>query len=193
MTSESAKYERVVIDNLKKLSNNDYSGDLLSTDDCLKLLTALRMRSASHLPRTLASCEKMSQSITCYFAKNLQDACERIGKRNSPHVLTVSHKGDSKSKEDIKDFNWNGLLFEIINKIPFFMKCLLAVILPANPEEKEIRDARYRLSVAFAILLQGRCREASGVQRLITNILKESSAQPKVGLCVYNIFVFHFQ
>jgi hypothetical protein len=83
---------------------------------------------------------------------------------------------------NLKMFDWNELLTEIVNKAPYFAKFAIAMML--KPEDwlnvEKLEGVKYRICVVYAILMQGRMRELSRVQRIISMLLLDSVCEEKV-------------
>jgi hypothetical protein len=114
------------------------------------------------------------------IAKALSLHTGTLTKRKHGYVSYLMDKDFS----HMKSFNWDYLLQEILDKAPYFAKFAVAIML--HPDEwhnaVKLEGLKYRLCMAYAILMQGRMRELSLVQRIVSMIFMDNICDEKVGI-----------
>lgn len=162
---------------VSKTGNSDLSQDTLTPVECGTLIQAIKIGSVRLVTKALMENSKISSHFMDCVSAKIRDTCAGMGNRK--HNVSLFMKKDA---EDLLNFNWEDLLDEMIVTVPGFVQTTLAVLLPGDATDAEIMQAKYRLVTSYAILLQGRNRELSLLQRMITILLQDHMCDQKVTL-----------
>ena len=97
-----------------------------------------------------------------------------------------------KDYHSLRDFSFNDLYLELIEKQPFLLKCLLAIAIPttkviANDITQNLDDLIPRLSFIYGSLMSVRFKELSRLQRTVSVVLMEENVHEKV--CRLLVFI----
>ena len=115
----------------------------------------------------------------------VEDLCSNVNQqvlkmRNRKHGLVSCLM--TKGFDELRSFNWDLVVDEMVNLFPKFTQVCLNVLLPLEDRTNPIKlkSVKPRLGMVYSILLQGRVRELSLVQRLISLILLDHIRDEKV-------------
>lgn len=97
-----------------------------------------------------------------------------------------------KKFENLKDINWYSIVEELLTFFPELFVCLLSILLEPHEMSSYTHIQRVvpRLGMVYAIIMQGRNKELSFVQRMMSLLLFDNICDQKVYLFyTYNFFL----
>ena len=151
------------------------SEDTITSQMSHTITTSLRLHSLSYFIKSILSIKQINRAVTNFYAKELYDQIASMGNRKNDTSIFME-----KDTMDLMDFQWDQLVQEMLRTVPSFVQLALAVLLPEDASHVRVQKAKHRLAMSFASLLQGRHRELSKVQRLVTVLLQDNICDQKV-------------
>ena len=125
----------------------------------------------------------------------LRDAVETmlLSSLSAPNAILTNRKNGKLSElmkgsfEDLKTFNWDGIVEEIWREFPLLAKVLISFAIPSTmakgPMFGAIQKLIPKIGTVYGILAQARHNRLSKIQKVVNILLYESICDQKVSQC----------
>ena len=152
----------------------------MTLNDVTKVRNCLDDASITVLTKTVMSIPSVRTAIEKYFVREIEHAVEGLVSKKSEQCSMLRKTDDN----SMLSFTWQALFDEFHIRLPFIAQVFCSVLGVRN-EQPTISNAISekmctRIGLCYAVLLQGRCKECSLVQRILTVCLMENVCHSKV-------------
>ena len=103
------------------------------------------------------------------------------------YVSVLMERHGSSTHEQLKHFNWDNIVTEMMDKFPALLHICLGLMLPQQKrvDPVAVEAVLPRLGMVYAICMQQRIHTLSLVQRMMAAILTEGLSDVRVCLRLY--------
>lgn len=166
-------------------SNLRENESLISMGECLfAKLVANNITNAEleKLVKIMFSIECLSEAITTFLINQIKNEVTKLTSKQ-PDCMSILR---SNKYSDLEHFSWFPIMNELTTKLPLlagFMMALSSNVVNINLTDltKNVpNEIIKRLCMAYVIMMQGRCKDLSLVQRVITVLLLDNICDSKV-------------
>ena len=160
------------------------TGICLNDTDRAKLLTViLYTQDVSVIAEVIYSIPELRKSMTVKQRQQINVDVSSMNKRKYDKTTLME-----KQPKDLHVFNWFRIISEFKSRFPDLFCLLLGMML--KPEESacytKLEGVLPRLGMVYSILMQGRHRELSATQRVVSMFLFDNISDQKVS-CIVNL------
>ncbi|XP_071791247.1 uncharacterized protein [Asterias amurensis] len=168
------------------------SQEMISPDNQNILLIKASEGKLSKIAEAVLKMPKLRAQIMACLMSDVSNALTRISNRKRGNLSCLKPKGF----EDNMNFDWNSVIREMDVVSPELLKlCMAMLFKPDKTQLNSVRMAKEtipKIGVVFAVLVQGRFRELTKVQRIISLVLRRNGCNGKavwqkmnpLGLCL---------
>lgn len=178
VTCNSLAYQQ--LNSLLLRSDHSENNDHLSNAELSTIISILSLRSRRELVKSLLDFDYFCNIIEDVTLTKLSKNCDILSNRKRGRLSVLV----AKEYEDLKTFEWNEVITELLNEFPLLAKTFLAFLLPDSLSDGAKMDRLStlipRIGFLYAVLAQGRNQELSRVQRMIDILLFDSICDQKV-------------
>jgi len=165
--------------------NNIGAGDergVVTNDDKDALVKCLQFNRYNKLVHHLLQSKKMLEHIIDYLVSEIQQQVSQLTSYAEGKTSVLRKK----NFEDMQNFQWGIVINELIDKLPVLGRLMLGVLVTGNRTTVDVVRNKpddvlsRRLCMAYAILMQCRCKDLSLVQRIMTANMLDNVCDSKV-------------
>ena len=160
--------------------DNFKNQNMLSLSEETALKQLVDRKNVSQIATFVLKNEKLRNYIIELLIENI-----RAGTKT---MTSKSYRSQFRSGnyDSLAEFDWDYVYEEYLTRNEISLKFMLAVISDLNIDKcVKGSNVRKRICTAYAILLQGRSKQMSAVQRLVTSVLMDSICDKKVTIRCY--------
>lgn len=150
------------------------------------LLTSCLNDTTNKIASNILSIECIKKNIIHHLSQESRQTAQHMNRRKHFYVSQLMEK----KIENLKDINWYSIVEELLTFFPELFVCLLSILLEPHKMSSYTHIQRVvpRLGMVYAILIQGRNKELSLVQRMMSLLLFDNILYQKV----YLFYTYHF-
>lgn len=173
-TKFNGMYE-VLCDFIKSYNQEGIS---VSDEDSLKLASVIfHTKNVSMISDVIYSVPELRKKLTEKHSKQINADIISMNKRKFDRTVLME-----KQPKELQNFNWFKVIDEFKTRFPDLFYVILTMIL--KPEETpcytKLESAVPRVGMVYSILMQGRHKELSATQRVISMLLFDNISDQKV-------------
>lgn len=154
--------------------------ETLSEKEALKLWVAFASRNVKYICETMLSIDAIKKCVIGLLMNQTDaTASQMMTRKYSTSVLM------QKSLSDLKAFDWFSVFEEMKSKFPELLALMLSLIIKREGRNLYtiMEKVVSRLGTVYGILMQGRNKELSLIQRLNSSVLLDNICDVKVSTC----------
>ncbi|CAG2243662.1 unnamed protein product [Mytilus edulis] len=176
VSKPSPVVQNIMVDKIMDFKNNINinSKTEMKEADTEILMSILKTKNKREVIKHLLTTEGFKDSILCLLMEEINLMSNRLRNRKLFYVSELMKK----RPEDLKFFKWN----EIMVKFPTVFSLILTMFLtPQDMENKDKIEAIIpRIGMVYSMLMQGRNKELSRIQRITSLFLFDNICDQKV-------------
>ncbi|CAG2242079.1 unnamed protein product [Mytilus edulis] len=180
VSKPSPVVQNVMVDKIMDFKNNiDINSKTeMKEADTEILISILKTKNKREVIKHLLTTEGFKDSILCLLMEEINLMSNRLRNRKLFYVSELMKK----RPEDLKFFKWNEIICEFMVKFPTVFSLILTMFLtPQDMENKDKIEAIIpRIGMVYSMLMQGRNKELSRIQRITSLFLFDNICDQKV-------------
>lgn len=183
VSKPSPVVQNIMVDKIMDFKNNiDINSKTeMKEADTEILMSILKTKNKREVIKHLLTTEGFKDSILCLLMEEINLMSNRLRNRKLFYVSELMKK----RPEDLKFFKWNEIICEFMVKFPTVFSLILTMFLtPQDMENKDKIEAIIpRIGMVYSMLMQGRNKELSRIQRITSLFLFDNICDQKVNKC----------